>query len=227
MIKALLFAGLALALAACAPLPTPVVRPIGGQETSPAKAGKTRTPRPHRPTEFPPPTAPIMTELSPVFPSVTPQPVLSPTPTGHFALPFSTLTPTFSAPAVTRAPTLAFATPSALPTAQSGLDCKLMWQSPPNSSTYLAGEKFSVGWNIKNVGTVTWQPGSFEFTYLAGARLSRDFNVPLKTTVGPAQTVTLSVPMKAPSNPSIYTTHWGIRQGNSFFCKLTLTIIVQ
>ena len=89
-------------------------------------------------------------------------------------------------------------------------------------------DKFSVGWNIRNTGTVTWEPGTFEFTYLAGAKLAtHDSLIPLKESVPPGQETILSVPMKAPLHPNLYTTHWGIKTGNNYFCRLTLTIQVQ
>ena len=37
-----------------------------------------------------------------------------------------------------------------------------------------AGDKFGAGWDIRNTGTATWEPGSFQFTYLGGYRLSHD-----------------------------------------------------
>jgi hypothetical protein len=215
MRKALLSVALALTLAACAALPAPVVRPTGRPEPSLSKTAKPRTSRTRRPTKTSEPT-----ETRTASPSVTPEPALSLTPTvllPFVILPQQSLTPT---------PTLLIASPATTPAPPSGLDCKLIWQSPPNGATFDAGQNFSVGWNIRNIGTATWEAGSFEFTYLGGARLYPGYLVPLKTSVAPGETVVLSLPIKAPRNSNNYTTHWGIRQGHTFFCRLTLTIWV-
>ncbi len=213
MRKALLAAGLALILAACAALPSPVVRPTGRAEPVFPRTVKPRSARTHIPTTTPEPTE---TALA-IFPSATPELALSLTPT-------ALLLPT---PSETAAPTLIVdtATPTAL--GRSALDCELIWQSPANGARYTAGKKFSVGWNIKNIGTVTWETGSFEFTYLDGAKLYPGDRIPLAESVAPGETVVLSVPMKAPRNPNMYTTYWGIRQGDAFFCRLKLTIWVR
>ncbi len=221
MMRAWLFLALALVLAACGAMPTPVVRPTGRPEPAIEKARKPRPAHTAIQTETPEPT-----DVPPFSATDTPQLVLSPTPliagrtpTAQFSLPLSTLTPTILAISSTAIRT---------PTAAMPLACKLAWQSPPDGSTYSTGDKFSVGWDIKNTGTTTWEPGSFEFVYLGGAKLAtHDDVIPLKESVPPGQDVVLSVPLKAPLTPNKYTTHWGIRQGQTYFCRLTLTIWVQ
>jgi hypothetical protein len=92
---------------------------------------------------------------------------------------------------------------------------------------YDPGEKFGAGWNVQNIGTATWDPASFRFVYLGGYKLSRNDQVSVPTTVPAGGTAIFSVPMKAPYAPGTYTTHWGLRSGDNFFCKLTVTIVVQ
>lgn len=211
MRKALLSVGLVLSLAACGALPTPVVRSTGRPVPFASMTARPRPSRTHRPTRTPEPT-----ETPTIFLAATPEPAPSLTPTALLPLPFTIITP----------PVLS-ASPTPPPAGSSALDCKLIWQSPPNGATYQPGNKFSVGWNIRNIGTAVWQAGSFEFTYLDGAKLHSDDLVLLRTSVAPGQSVVLSVPMRAPGHPNMYTTYWGIRQGDTFFCRLKLTIIVQ
>ncbi|MGZ6316430.1 MAG: NBR1-Ig-like domain-containing protein [Anaerolineales bacterium] len=202
MRKVLLFVSLALSLAACVAPVAPTVAPKSTAISSPSKtAARTR------------------------------KPTRSPTPTVLFTLLSSTPTPTFlpAAPSSTPTPTVLLALPSSTPapTALSELDCRLVWQSPRNGIAYLPEHKFSVGWMIQNVGTATWDAGSAEFTYLGGAKLHNDDLVPLQSSVAPGQTIVLSVPMKAPRNSTKYTTYWGLRRGDTFFCRLKLTIYVK
>ena len=212
MRNALLCVALALVLAGCGELPAPVVRPTGGAVPAIATTVKPRKTRKPRPTET---SAPTETPTLPVVPTHTPRPAPSLTPT----LPFQVVNAT---------PTLESVSATATRAGPSELECKLIWQSPPDGSVYFMGEKFSVGWDIQNIGTLTWDPGSFEFKYLGGARLAtHDDVIPMQQSVPPGQEVVLSVPMKAPATASKYTTHWGIRQGDVYFCRLTLSITVQ
>ena len=63
-------------------------------------------------------------------------------------------------------------------------------------------------------------------SYLGGAKLHNKGSFPLSVTVAPGDEVILSVPMKAPRNSTRYTTYWGLRQGDVFFCRLMLSIYV-
>lgn len=208
--KALLLGVFALALAGCSALPAPF-----GAATHTARPTRT-----HRPTKTPEP-AQLPTEP----PSATPPPLPTLAPTQPAP---ASITPTLGGfTIIASTPTIGLASFPATATPPTGLDCKLIWQSPRDNAIYLAGDKFSAGWRIRNVGTLPWQAGSFEFTFLGGYRLSHDFNIPLTASVSPGQDTTLSVPMKAPRFPNHYTTHWGIRQGDTFFCHLTLTISVH
>ena len=103
----------------------------------------------------------------------------------------------------------------------------MIWQSPRNGANYNPAAKFTVGWKVTNNGTAVWDAGSVVFMYLGGAKLHNDELFPLQTTVGPGQSIVLSVPMKAPRNSTKYTTYWGLRRGDSFFCRLMLSIYVQ
>ena len=84
-----------------------------------------------------------------------------------------------------------------------------------------------MGWNVRNTGTNAWDAGSVEFTYLRGAKLYDYAVVHLVTSVAPGQDVILSVHMRAPRKPAGYTTSWSLRQGNTFFCPLMLSIFVE
>ncbi len=80
---------------------------------------------------------------------------------------------------------------------------------------------------VQNVGTAAWDAGSTEFTYLDGAKLHNTGSFPLPESVSPGQNIVLSVPMKAPRNSTKYTTYWALRQGDTFFCRLKLSIYVK
>jgi hypothetical protein len=198
MSKALLFMALALPLLACIALPAALAAPTATRLPRPS-----RTAKPTWPPTSSPSTTPEPVETPTEYPSATPEPMLSLTPTISYRLP--TLTPTV----------------------QSELDCKLLWKSPGDGISYKWRDRFTVGWNVRNTGTAAWDPASVEFTYVGGAKLYEYPLVHLESSVAPGQEVVLSAAMKAPKNSTLYTTYWSLRQGNTFFCRLTESIYVK
>jgi hypothetical protein len=102
----------------------------------------------------------------------------------------------------------------------------LIWQSPGNYISYRPDQAFTVGWKVMNTGFDVWGVGSVVFTYLRGAKMYDSSLVQLKTSVAPGQQVILSVHMRAPQDLTMYTTTWSLRQGDTFFCPLRLSIYV-
>ncbi len=241
MRKAVMSAGLAMTLLACSmaslpfvpPAETPTRSPVKGARLtktakaalSEAAAASTATLSPFPSSTPTPSPAVFLTPTLPFsLPSSTPTPsaAVSLTPTLPFVVVSSTAVPTLAPPtaALNGSPTAPSATPSALA-------CQLVWQSPGNGIVYDPQVKFTTGWNIKNTGTQTWEAGTMQFTYLGGAKLHSTDIFPLPSSVGPGQTIVLSVPMKAPQNSTKYTTYWGLRQGDIFFCRVHVSIYVD
>lgn len=210
--KALLIAVAALTLAACTALPAPGTASTGETMPSPSRVAKPKRTRTPKPSPIPAPT-----EASIPLPSDTPEPTEA-----------ASLAPSDTpGPTLTFTPTVPTRSPTPTATVPSELDCKLLWQSPGNYITYKRGTKFTVGWNVRNTGTSAWDPNSVEFTYLDGARLYDYPVVQLDTTVAPKRTVILTVSMKAPRMATRSTTYWSLRRGDTFFCRLALTIYVK
>jgi Ig-like domain-containing protein len=182
------------------------------------------TPRPPTPTSAPtltPTVTPTITRtLAPSFtpyPSPTPHPTWTPEPLSSLA---PILTP--SPP-----PTFVIPTLSPPPTLPSALDCHLNWQSPRNGVTFHRDVSFSAGWKVTNTGTATWAPGRVDFVYMGGAKMYDDPLVRLRASVVSGQSVVLTVRMRTPLNSTKYTTYWSLRQGQIYFCHLSLTIYVN
>ena len=148
-------------------------------------------------------------------------PVASPT---QLPVPTSSTTPT-----LTPWPTFIILYSSPYPTAtpQLEFDCRLNWQSPGNYITYKPKQSFTVGWKVTNTGRAVWYPDSVEFSYLAGARLHDDPLVRLPVSVAPGQSVILSVGMRTPKNPTMYTTRWSLRKDDTYFCAVSLSFYVK
>jgi hypothetical protein len=103
----------------------------------------------------------------------------------------------------------------------------LDWQSPGNGIELDAKEGFTVGWKLTNTGSQTWTPGSVEFTYVSGTRMHRESVEQLETSVPPGQSVILTAEMRAPSNSTGYRSYWSLRQGDVYFCRVSVSIYVK
>jgi Ig-like domain from next to BRCA1 gene len=107
------------------------------------------------------------------------------------------------------------------------LDCTLLMQNIKNGTHYKSRDEFSITWKVRNSGTTGWDPGSVDFTYLAGTRMFQYPLVKLQGTVAPGNVTLLNADMRAPRNPGRYSTTWSLRQGDNYFCHLSLTINVD
>lgn len=129
-------------------------------------------------------------------------------------------------PTLTPSPTRTLRPPVS-PTGPIGLGCRLDWKSPGNGWEVRRGEQFSAGWKLTNTGIESWTPGNVVFTYVSGAQLHNDPVVPFDRTVASGSSIILSVRMRAPENSTLYTTYWSLRQGDVFFCRVSVTIYVK
>ena len=164
-------------------------------------------------------------------PTLTPAPTFAATPTASAtARPTRPASPTPTldlGPTPSPFPTFAIPTASSTATPASALDCRLDWQSPGNGIEIAREERFTVGWKVTNSGSETWSPGIVEFTYVSGARLHNDPVEQLESSVSPGGSVILSAEMRAPRNSTLYTTYWSLRQGATYFCRVSVSIYAK
>jgi hypothetical protein len=100
-------------------------------------------------------------------------------------------------------------------------------QSVQNGTHYKSREPFSISWKVRNTGTAGWVPGTVDFTYIAGTKMYQYPLVQLRGTVDPGNIAHLIADMRAPRNPGKYSTTWSLRQGDNYFCHVSLTIYVD
>lgn len=178
---------------------------------------------PASPTPIPTTVPP--TETSSPLPagtqSLTPAVIASVAPTMS---PTATRTPE---PTITFTPIILFYLPSITPTPAHTFDCSLVNQSIANGDEMDPGERFSIGWQVVNTGAASWYPGTVLFTYIGGTKMYLYPTVQLKDAVQPGEMTALTVDMKAPKNSTKYSTFWGLRQGDTVFCRVGLTIYVK
>ncbi len=84
-----------------------------------------------------------------------------------------------------------------------------------------------MGWKLKNTGDLAWDPSTVEFGYLGGQRMYVDPSFTnLQTRVEHLDQVAVFADMVAPKRPGSYTTIWALRQGDDYFCRVSVSIIV-
>jgi hypothetical protein len=152
----------------------------------------------------------------------TPTPTSTETPTPS-ATPPPTLTPTLAATSTPEPPTATATSPEP---AAGDLECSVLWQSIRNGHHFGSRERFDMSWQVRNTGTLAWDPATVDFTYLAGTRMFLSDTTQLKRTVEPGDTVALVADMVAPRSTGGYTTVWTLRRGTFGFCQVNLRIIV-
>jgi hypothetical protein len=105
--------------------------------------------------------------------------------------------------------------------------CALMSQTPEDNSQIGAGTPFSVRWQVKNIGTITWDSGNVDYRYKNGAKMYNQLAYDLNKSIPTGEVADIVVDMTAPAKPGKYETIWVMRFGKREFCKLTLTIKVN
>ncbi len=106
--------------------------------------------------------------------------------------------------------------------------CKVVSVSPANGTSFKPRTDFNATWQVKNIGTKSWDHTSIDFIYLSGAKTYKVAGYDLSSDVSKGSTTDLVVDMIAPKASGTYTTTWALSVGpNKTFCSMSLTIVVQ
>jgi len=156
----------------------------------------------------------------------------SPTSTNTQALLASPTEGTQTSPAViSTTPALAATTPVPTQTITSAPvndRAEFVSQDPLDGSILSANQSFTMTWTIKNSGLTTWTT-AYQLRFFSADRLGSNLPTayPLTKEVAPGESIQLSVPMIAPSQPGEYTSNWVITNANQInFYPLYVTIKV-
>ena len=104
-----------------------------------------------------------------------------------------------------------------------------------DGTTEQAGAAFTQSWTMRNSGTSTWTTGTYGYTlnFESGSRMGATTTyVTLANPVAPGSTVTISVPLTAPTTPGSYTATWRMHAaatsgtGTPFGDAMTVQIVV-
>lgn len=207
MAAALLACGAPTLLPSSAPIPTFDPNSVKTAIAETAAEAATQTAE-----RLPPTLTPTVTSLPTHTPSITP------TSTATYILLFTT--PTVQGTAQT---------PSG-GTAAGGTNqyaCELLSQLPQDNTTIAPLTDFETRWQVKNVGSETWNANNVDYRYASGDKLHDTGVYDMFNDVPPQGMADIIVKMSSPKDPGTYSTVWQLRVGKTAFCKLTLTIEVK
>jgi hypothetical protein len=159
-----------------------------------------------------------LTQAVALTPSAEPTMPPTPTPTEIKA------SPTVEMPVTTEAPK-----PTAKPTAKSasGDKARLIDQDPIDKTVMSPGEKFTVSWTFRNIGTTTWST-KYQLRFYTGTKMHLDPSRSVTSTNPPGGDTTISVPMKAPTKTGDYRSVWVITNADGVnFGSVYIAIKVQ
>ena len=77
----------------------------------------------------------------------------------------------------------------------------------PDGKEMFPNQAFTKTWTFKNTGTCTWTT-EFDIFFVSGDQMSAPSVLDFPQTVKPGESVTISIPMVAPSAPGTYTGYW-------------------
>jgi len=130
-----------------------------------------------------------------------------PTPT-IVILPTNTLPPVVPTatpqPTNTSAPVIPTSTPK---------PCNQAWlvsESPLDNEVFDDGETFTKTWNLKNIGTCTWNT-SYKAVFISGSSMGGPASKPIGTSIAPGETLRLSLSLTAPTTPGTYKGVWNLQ----------------
>lgn len=168
------------------------------------------------------------TRTAQALPSSTPTATFTRTPQNtETATPTSTQPFVFILPGSTSslsAPTLAGISNG---TSNSKYGCQINSVDPVSNTVFLPRTDFIAKWNVKNIGREVWYRATMDYVYVSGDKLHEVSSYDLPKGVDPGKNVFLTVDMETFKNPGTYSTTWALVVDNIYFCKLTLTIMVQ
>lgn len=87
---------------------------------------------------------------------------------------------------------------------------ELKSESPIDDATYDAGDTFTKTWNLKNIGTCTWNT-NYKAVFISGSSMGGPASKALTASVAPGETLALSVTLTAPSSAGTYNGVWNLQ----------------
>jgi hypothetical protein len=142
---------------------------------------------------------------------------------GRFGYGYNSASPVWALITVGATPSTIYTT-----TPQFSGNCSLVSVSPPAYTQYSKGGDFDSKWVVKNTGSDTWLSTEVDFEYLSGTKMYKNKSIyDLGSDVKKNAQLTLTIDSLAPKTTGTYTMTWGLVQGSTHLCTMSVTIKVK
>jgi hypothetical protein len=168
-------------------------------------------------------------------PSETPRPSYTPFSTPSPTVTFVVHVPSFITPSATRpylSPTPSHPsenyTPKPRPTTIPVYGATMYLQTPVNGTVFAPDDDFVATWLFSNDTDRVWRQHEVDFSYFEGDQFFAPYNkvIDLPRDVNPNTTVSISVRFIPPLVPGSYSVTYLLHEGNRYYIKVTLRIVV-
>lgn len=106
--------------------------------------------------------------------------------------------------------------------------CQILEVGPTYAAEFPPNATFDSRWKVKNISSSSWTVDTVDFKYLGGTKFYEGESIyDLKAQVDPNGTIDLILDSVAPSSVGLYSMSWGLVQGNTILCNMTVTIRVK
>lgn len=106
--------------------------------------------------------------------------------------------------------------------------CQILEVGPTYGADFIPNATFDSRWKVKNISSTAWKTSEVDFKYLGGTKMyEKEAIYDLKAQVDPDGTIDLIVDSIAPASKGLYSMSWGLIQGNTTLCSMSVTIRVK
>jgi len=106
----------------------------------------------------------------------------------------------------------------------SGNYCAVTMTAPKNFIPVLSD--FDAVWTVRNISGNNWRTDSVDYKFISGTKMHKTDGYDLTQTIDNGKSGQITVDMRAPDEPGLYSTTWAIVSGNKTLCILYMTVTV-
>jgi len=119
-------------------------------------------------------------------------------------------------------------TTTALPAQSTAYQCEITDLAPKYGESLTNGADFDLAVTLKNNGTKEWTTADIDFKYLSGDKFQKKVDaIDLPSNVSTDDSIKLVVDMVASTGTGTKDASWGLVNGSSTFCTVSIHVIVK
>ncbi len=106
--------------------------------------------------------------------------------------------------------------------------CDITAISPAMYSSFDPNSDIDVKWTVRNTSGSTWQAANVDYKYISGTEMYKNSSAyDLGSDITSGATTDIVVDTKLPSSHGVYTMTWGVVDGSTRLCTMSITLYVR